>query len=271
LIFWGLVARLALIHNGYFAPPGCIHYRPIDELPIEGIALILTTVGLPYLHILLKLTAPDPKGGLAVAIMTGAGGCLTLPVAIVFAGRGSPDVGKLVGGALILSFQALLTALATRTFRSLGRQPDDRTTLLFGFYPPLFYFGLFIPLFMVANTELFPGRELASDDLSLQVEFMVTNEAEREYAAKHQQSFSPTLADLEPEIQPRAKGYAFTYTAARQNADGKIKAYTLSARPAGPCPSHCSCSFIMDETGIIHLTGENRPATVRDPSLTPDE
>jgi hypothetical protein len=271
LIFWGSVARLTLIVNGYFAPPGCISYRPPDELPILGIVLVLITVGLPYLHILLRLAGPNPKGGLALAMMTGTGGFLILPAAILFAGPGSPDAGKLVGGALMLSSQALLVALATKAFRSLGRQASERTTLLFGLYPTVFYFVLFIPLFMVADADLFPARQLASGDLSLAVEFTVTNMMEREYAAKHQQSYSPTLDDLGPGFQPKAKGYAFTYTAGPQGADGKIKTYTLSARPAEPCPSHCSCSFIADETGAIHKTEENRPATLRDPPLPLDE
>ena len=46
LIFWAGVARLTIVVNGYFAPPGCSAYSPPDQWP--------TLAQLPHFSV------PDP-------------------------------------------------------------------------------------------------------------------------------------------------------------------------------------------------------------------
>jgi len=271
LIFWAAVARLTIVVNGYFAAPGCLAYRPPDQWPILGIILTLAGVGLPYLHVLWRLTGAKYKKGLTLAATTGTGGFLILPAALWLAGPDSRDWGKPTGCALLLIAQGLLVTLAVISYRRTEREAGDGVTFVLSLIPPLIYFVLFVPMFFVANMDLFPRRHPVSSDVSPLVDLMEADMAEGSYAAQHRGSYSPTLEALKPLGQPSTKAYTFTYTPGPQGADGKIKTYTLIARPTAPCPSRCSCSFFLDETGTVRKTKENRPATVHDPPLTRDE
>jgi hypothetical protein len=271
IVFWAAVARVTIVANGYFAPPGCLAYSPPDQWPIFGIILTFVAAGLPYAHVLWRLGGAKYKKGLALAVMTGVGGFLILPAALFFAGPDMTDWGRPVGCALLLLSQGLLVVLALRAYHRTPRVAGDGLTFTLSIIPPLIYFVLFVPLFFVANFDLFPRRHPASSDVSPLVDLMAINMAEGGYAAQHAGSYSPTLEALKPLGQPSTKAYTFTYTAGPQGADGKIKTYTLTARPTAPCPGPCSCSFLMDETGIVRKTEKNRPATVHDPPLTRDE
>jgi hypothetical protein len=152
----------------------------------------------------------------------------------------------------------------------MDRGAGDAATLGRSLILPAIYFVLFVPLFFVADLDLFPRRGQNRNELSPVLNLEVTNMEEKGYAAKHEQSYSPTLVELGP-FPPKTKGYAFTYIAGPQGVDAKIKTYTLSAQPTEPCPRHCSCSFFTDQTGVVRMTEENRPATVHDPPLTPDQ
>jgi hypothetical protein len=206
-----------------------------------------------------------------LAVTTGVGGFLILPAALWFAGPGPSDWWTLVGCALLLLSQGLLMVLALRAYRRAGRATGDASTFVLSIIPPVIYFVLFVPMFFVANFDLFPRRHPVSSDVSPLVDLMTASWAESSYAAKHAGSYSTTLEALKPFYQPSTRTYTFTYTAGPQGADGKIKTYTLTARPAGPCPGHCSCSFFTDETGTLRKTRKNRPATVHDRPLTSDE
>lgn len=59
-------------------------------------------------------------------------------------------------------------------------------------------------------------------------------------------------------------GYRFTYIAEGPDASGKITRYTVSARPS-QLGKTGKRSFLLDEGGIIHVTGANRLATRNDP------
>jgi len=271
LIFWAAVARLTIVVNGYFAPPGCLAYSPPDQWPILGIILTIVAAGLPYLHVFWRLAGAKCKKGLTLAVTTGAGGFLILPTALWLAGPDSRDWGKPTGCALLLIAQGLLVTLAVRSYLRTEREAGDRSTFVLSVIPPLIYFVLFVPMFFVANMDLFPRRHPVGGDVSPLVDLIEFDMAEGSYAARHAGSYSPTLEALKPLGQPSTKTYTFTYTAGPQGADGKIKTYTLTARPSAPCPSRCSCSFFVDETGIVRKTEKNRPATVHDPPLTSDE
>jgi hypothetical protein len=59
--------------------------------------------------------------------------------------------------------------------------------------------------------------------------------------------------------------YSLQYTAGSPDSDGRVKNYTLVAR-AG---NFGYLSFYADETGVLHATSEDRPATAQDPEFKP--
>ena len=268
VIFWAALARCTVAANGYLDPPGCRLFQSPDDWPILGIVLSLVA-GLPYLHVLWRLRGPQYRKGLALATFTALGGLLVLPAALIFAGPSGVDSGKLVGATLIIISQGLLAAFSIKAYRAAGRAGADAPKLLFSLIPPVLYFILFVPSFLVADLDLFPPRRPNED--SPAVTLMVLNMQELDYASHHGGSFSPTLDFLGAVSQPKLTAHRFVYTAGPPDAAGTIKTYTLLAVPTEPCPGKCSCSFYMDGTGILRMTRESRPATAHDPPLTPEQ
>lgn len=60
--------------------------------------------------------------------------------------------------------------------------------------------------------------------------------------------------------------YTLQYTPGKPDADGRVKSYTLIARPG----NFGFLSFYSDETGILRATVEDRAATVQDPPAEPN-
>ena len=58
-------------------------------------------------------------------------------------------------------------------------------------------------------------------------------------------------------------GYEIQYVPAPASEDGRIKNFALLARPG----NYSYRNFYLDDSGAIHSTRENRPATVQDPEL----
>jgi len=58
-------------------------------------------------------------------------------------------------------------------------------------------------------------------------------------------------------------GYELEYAPSPPAADGRVRTYTLLARPS----NYGYRQFYTDETGVIHATRENRPATAQDPEF----
>jgi len=61
-------------------------------------------------------------------------------------------------------------------------------------------------------------------------------------------------------------GYRITYDPGLLDSDGRVVKYVFSARPI-EYGSTGQRSYLMDESGTIHTTQSNRPATGGDPSL----
>jgi hypothetical protein len=105
------------------------------------------------------------------------------------------------------------------------------------------------------------------------------NMSEVTYDATYPNGFSQTLAQLDGaaslstadaaglidhDLASGTKnGYVFTYTAGPPEASGKITSYTVTARPTQPGYN----SLFTDQTGVIHVTREDRLATAEDPPL----
>jgi type II secretory pathway pseudopilin PulG len=60
--------------------------------------------------------------------------------------------------------------------------------------------------------------------------------------------------------------YTLQYTPGKPEADGRVKSYTLIARPG----NFGFLNFYADETGILRATVEDRAATVQDPPVKPN-
>jgi len=58
-------------------------------------------------------------------------------------------------------------------------------------------------------------------------------------------------------------GYEIQYTPAPASDDGRIKNFTVLARPG----NYGYRNFYLDDTGVIRSTGENRPATSQDAEM----
>jgi hypothetical protein len=81
-------------------------------------------------------------------------------------------------------------------------------------------------------------------------------------------SYPPSLETLGPSVRSTAQaaqnaGYEIQYSPAPASPDGRIKNFALLARPG----NYSYRNFYLDETGTIHYTKENRPATPQDPEL----
>jgi hypothetical protein len=58
--------------------------------------------------------------------------------------------------------------------------------------------------------------------------------------------------------------YKFTYTPGLKGAEGRVETYVITASPVEYGRSGDS-SYFSDETGKVHYTREDRPATANDP------
>jgi hypothetical protein len=81
-------------------------------------------------------------------------------------------------------------------------------------------------------------------------------------------SFPASLDALGDRVQAAAHRaqtaqYTLQYTPGEPTGDGLVKSYTLVARST----NFGYLNFYTDESGIFHVTAEDRPATVQDPTL----
>jgi hypothetical protein len=111
------------------------------------------------------------------------------------------------------------------------------------------------------------------------------NTAEITYASTYNQGYSPDLASLGPpsdtpsasgaglidEVLARSRksGYIFKYTPGRRDAQGRIVAYTVVARPIKRDSDEptSGTSFFTDESGSIRYTDEQRVPAAQDPPI----
>jgi len=99
--------------------------------------------------------------------------------------------------------------------------------------------------------------------------FYVRSHPDKGFAASLAELGPIPGADLIDSVLASGKksGYVYTLNAAPPDASGRITHYTLVVRPEKY--STKSPSFFIDETGIEHLTIENRDPTVNDPVRPP--
>jgi hypothetical protein len=89
-----------------------------------------------------------------------------------------------------------------------------------------------------------------------------------DYATVQNGTYPQDFASLDQRVRAAAQlaqsaNYQLQYTPGPTEADGAIHGYTLVAN-AGNFGYR---NFFVDETGVVHATRENRPATAQDPSI----
>lgn len=249
--------------------------------PTDLVAAILLT--LPYLYILWRLAGPMYKRGLAMAVTMGAAGSvISFLILIGFSGPSEP-FDRRVACCLVVSQLALLTT-ALATYYSMEREAGDTRTLMRGFVATASYWALFLFGVLLAASNL-PTSSWENYGYSPMRSLQTINQTEVTYSSIYSQGFSPTLAALGgPDNAPatpsaaglldnhvipsgHVSGYTLTYTSGPKDANGKIQTYTISARPDAYYQRDGLPSYFTDQTGVIRMTKEDRPATVNDPPL----
>ncbi len=140
---------------------------------------------------------------------------------------------------------------------------------------------IFVLLLILMAPNLLKSRLVAKHQASAGGNLRTINTAESTYADTYKAGFSPSLAALGPppgDAQPSASaaglidpvlasgvktGYRFTYTPGPPDMTGHIKTYAVVARPV-VYGTTGSMSYFTDQSGVIRMTGEDRPATGKD-------
>lgn len=247
----------------------CAELKTFPILDVAG-AIVFTLLSL---MILLHLRGHGFKLGLAMAVTTAALGILML--GLVF--------GETRYAIWIMASQAALLTTAIIPYYLMGRETGDAQTLVRGLIATVIYLAFFLlgVGFALSMWFHFWSVNQASPVGSLRT----INTSEVTYSDTYRQGFSPTLAALGPGpnnalatpsgaelidnvlASGRKGAYTFTYVAGPRDANGKIETYTVVARPNLECQEVGRNSYFSDQTGVIRLTNENRPATVNDPPL----
>jgi len=234
----------------------------------------------PYLWIFLRLnSAADSrakKKALALAVSWGMLGFLLFSAVFLLM---IPSVGftsndweaELVFGGLAL-LQLSLTAASIKTYLSMQPEPGDGRILLWR----LGIASCIVLVFFLA-TPFFHLEKPASNEASAFSALRSLNTAQSVYAKEHpDKGFAPSLRDLGPSPgaelidEVLASGlksrYTITMVAAPPDSDGRIRRYTLIARPQRFGKDETR-SFFTDQSGAFHITSENRAPTIQDPVL----
>ncbi|MFQ5723242.1 MAG: hypothetical protein ACE5G6_02025 [Terriglobia bacterium] len=99
-------------------------------------------------------------------------------------------------------------------------------------------------------------------------------EAQEQYAGMHpEEGFAGSFEALAEEelipiglVEQHWTGYQFALSAGERGENGRLRGYTVSARP-GRYGRHGCRSFLLEESGAIYYTSEDREATAEDPPL----
>jgi hypothetical protein len=107
-----------------------------------------------------------------------------------------------------------------------------------------------------------PTAETAA--LSAMIDLHVTLKSYESAAGAYPSSLEALGESAKAAIRAAAgAGYETQFTPGAPNASGQIANYSLTCRPS----NYGYRNFYSDETGVIHSTRENRPATAQDPVI----
>lgn len=242
--------------------------------------LVWLMVTLPFLClyplVFLGLCGKPSRTGLQLAQATGWAGfiCVMFAIPVVASGdkfeaRTVCLLGLITLAQLALGVGAVQVSRLSNTRERGGIQETLATVLL----------GVFLIVLVLASSAVVPGTlrsRQAAMEASAARSLKTLGACAAAYREGHpQQGFPASLAMLGPEGQncineELATGvgwhYEISYTPGTPDAGGHINDYVTSARPLKDVRSG-QMSYYSDESGVIHLTGEDRAATAEDPPI----
>ena len=248
---------------------------------VTGATILLGTLpfAISFGHLLGK-TASRLKTGLAWAVIAGCfwGGISLL---IGLSNAWAKSYGEAWPALLVALIPTALATCAIRTYYSTAREKGEWRILLraAGWFA-VYLVSLFIIVAALPDLLYTAHHQYEAGAIRT---LRKINAAEETYARTYPQGYSPTLAALGPPASGAAPSasaaglieadlaqgaqwqYNFRYTPATTDFNGKIGGYIVAADPARP-----ECSgwrhYLIDQTGGVHESIENRPATLNDPA-----
>ncbi len=279
---WLRVVKVALVVS--MLVPAVLVIAVSGELFPFGL-LLAGAFGWYHWWLFSRLRKTRPKKGLAVAIGTGLVIFFYACVGFAIAWVGSETKVWLV--PILVGLPSLvpvaLVASAIKAYYTMGREPGDSNLLVKGLLRGLLYFFILgLPVAVVVPSLV--RSPTAAHQASAVGSLRTINTADIMYESTYDRGYSPTLAALGPppgNAQASAaaaglidsvlasgikSGYTFSYSPGLADKAGRVKNYTVSARPLKYTKTGWN-SYFIDETGVIRQTNEDRAATVKDPPL----
>jgi hypothetical protein len=267
-----LCSMLAILVPWYAAIFSDFGRRDLFELLIP---ILFFPLWLPYAWVFwgLRSNADAHTVKKALALTLGCGSLIFLLCSfLLYVTSFDADRLSAIAYALVVLLQIALLVGAVTAYYSMKREPKDLQILATRIWVPIV--GIAAAAIVVPNISV-PKR--ASNEASSVGALRTINTAQAYYAQTHpDKGFASSLVELGPEparglISPvlasgRKSGYVFVLTPASPDAHGRITHYTVIARPQryGKEGKH---SFLMNESGLLHSTTEDRTPTAQDPAL----
>jgi hypothetical protein len=192
-----------------------------------------------------------------------------LALALLDEGSGAPSATI---PAAIAGLQLLLLFASAKVYLSMPRDRDDLYLLIPRLGSALL---LAAPVLFLSVVALTPKR--AFDEASSVGSLRTIYTAQTQFAQDRPRiGFATSLAQLGP--TPGAQlidsvlasgtksGYIFAITSTASDSNGRVTKYIAIARPI-QYNKRTTHSFLLDESGTVHYTTENRAPTTQDPAL----
>ncbi len=287
---WGVRISTLVSILLLFVPPYLVVPHLGDPCADVSLAwLVVPLVALvPYLVILWRLRTTLAKGasnihkGVALAVPWGLMVCLiTLLVGwwwISQSNRAELVSPLGMGGWVLLGLSQLaLVASAIKPYFLMALRAADWRILKRNSAGAGIFLFMILIVWVGSQLPLSSGGRRAANEYSTVGSLRTINSAQIYYAdMSPEKGFAATLAELGPPpgadlIEQRLasgedRGYQFTVVTGPGQPTGRIVSYTVRARPLKYGRTGCR-SFFTDESGVIRLTKEDRPATADDPPL----
>jgi hypothetical protein len=212
------------------------------------------------------------KRALALAISWGTSAALLAMIilsAMISSGR--TLWGEILALSAFILLELSIVFAAIRAYYLMQRDTEDRKILLWRL-------GIALSVLMVclAVPQLLVSKKIVAPEAAAIAYLRTINVAQTVYAQSYpEKGFAVSLRDLGPSpgaelidavlASGRKADYVITMYAC-PDRDGRVTRYTVVARPEY-FGRHATRSFLTDETGLFHMTSENRPPTRQDPPL----
>ena len=267
-----LGASMALLVTAF-----ALYVRYQGELPLLTGRVVLWALGLallPYAVALWWLLTLDERKGVALALSWAS---LALGMSLLTLGElrfrfVEKEIGVLgvATGVCFPAMQAALVVAAARAHRRLPLREGEKLRLVGGFLRAL---GFLLLLAAVAGFAM-PSMHAGAYDRQRRAVRALwrIHDCAAEYTATHSaQGFPGSLSALGPggsnclgaKLASGAKdSYTFAYAPGAPDASGQVRTYTVVARPE---VRFQPLRFLLDESGTVRYTDEERDPTAADP------